>query len=301
MEFKISTDLSTIPKRIEFNSAELKSWLSERLGYYKSLVITEEGIKDAKSDRAKLNTLREAMEQKRKDVKTLYLVPYNEFEKEYKSVLGMIDEPINAIDKQLSSFETARKESKRKEIEEKFSVSVPKELQGYLALPQIWNDRWLNKGYSLDKIGSEITDAVEKTRVDLEAIRALNSDFETAALEEYSRSRNITASIGLISKLEERKKAEMEKKKAAALKSLESAFKPCVKSQQESTSSKTEVLVPCELTEQPQEAPEPAASAPPKLYQIDFRVIATQSQVKELKAFLKANNIQFMPVPKEEN
>lgn len=300
MEFKISTDLSTIPKRIEFNSAELKNWLSERLGHYKSLVITEEGIKDAKSDRAKLNTLREAMEQKRKDVKTSCLAPYNEFEKEYKSVLGMIDEPICAIDKQLSSFETARKESKRKEIEEMFSVSVPKELLDYLALPQIWNDRWLNKGYALDKIGSEIADAVEKTRVDLEAIRALNSDFETAALEEYSRSRNITASIGLISKLEERKKAEMEKKKAAALKSLESAFKPSVKSQQESASAKAEE-VPCESTEQPQEAPEPAASAPPKLYQIDFRVIATQSQVKELKAFLKANNIQFMPVPKEEN
>lgn len=92
----------------------------------------------------------------------------------------------------------------------------------------------------------------------------------------------------------------MEKKKATALKSLESAFKPSVKSQQESTSAKTEKIA-CESTEQPQEVPEPATSAPPKLYQIDFRVIATKTQVKELKSFLKANNIQFMPVPKEEN
>lgn len=289
MEFEISTDLSTIPKRIDFNARELKGWLSEKLGYYKSLIITEDDIKDAKSDRTKLNNLREAMEKKRKDIKASCLAPYNEFEKEYKSVLDMIDEPIRAIDEQLSSFETARKESKREEIKNMFYIRVPEELRDYLALPQIWNKRWLNKSYSLEKIDSEILDTVEKTSADLDVIRDLKSEFETVALEEYSRSHNLATSIALISKLKDRKKAEIKKKN---LKSLEKQL------QQQNAISKTDENT-CTPAEQPQRTSERTAFDLP-LYQLDFRVIATESQIDMLKLFMKTQHIQFMHVPKED-
>ena len=71
MEIKVITDLSVIPHEIDFNSEELKSELIPKLEFYKNLVVTEDSIKDAKSDRAKLNKLKSAFEDKRKEMKKI--------------------------------------------------------------------------------------------------------------------------------------------------------------------------------------------------------------------------------------
>ena len=45
MEFKLITDLSVLPKQVEFNADELKAELVPKLSYYKSLVVTEDAIR----------------------------------------------------------------------------------------------------------------------------------------------------------------------------------------------------------------------------------------------------------------
>ena len=62
MEFVMGNSLETLPKTIDFNFEELKGQLAESLALYTGLVVTEDGIKGAKEDRAKLNKLREALE-----------------------------------------------------------------------------------------------------------------------------------------------------------------------------------------------------------------------------------------------
>ena len=61
MEFVMGNSLETLPKTIDFNFEELKGQLAESLALYTGLVVTEDGIKGAKEDRAKLNKLREDM------------------------------------------------------------------------------------------------------------------------------------------------------------------------------------------------------------------------------------------------
>ena len=73
MEFQIRTDLAVIPKTIEFNFAEIKKELAGNLEKYQNMVVTEDAIKDAKADRAKLNKLKEAIEKKRKEIKACLL------------------------------------------------------------------------------------------------------------------------------------------------------------------------------------------------------------------------------------
>ena len=97
MEIKVITDLSVIPQKIDFNSEELKSELAPKLKFYKNLVVTEDSIKDAKSDRAKLNKLKSAFEDKRKEMKKICLAPYEELEKECKENTSMIDEASVSI------------------------------------------------------------------------------------------------------------------------------------------------------------------------------------------------------------
>ena len=68
MEFVMGNSLEALPKTIDFNFEELKTQLASSLELYTGLVVTEDGIKSAKEDRAKLNKLREALETDRKSV-----------------------------------------------------------------------------------------------------------------------------------------------------------------------------------------------------------------------------------------
>ena len=67
MDFLVKTDLGAFPQSIDFNFEEIKSELEEKLIKYKNLVVTEDGIKAAKADKAKLNKLAAAIEDKRKE------------------------------------------------------------------------------------------------------------------------------------------------------------------------------------------------------------------------------------------
>ena len=95
MEFVMGNSLETLPKTIDFNFEELKGQLAESLALYTGLVVTEDGIKGAKEDRAKLNKLREALENKRKEVKRECMAPYTDFEAKVKELVGLIDQPGN--------------------------------------------------------------------------------------------------------------------------------------------------------------------------------------------------------------
>ena len=69
MEFKMMTVLeSVLPKEILFNYEELKSELAEKLEKYNRMVVTEDGLAAAKKDRAALNKLLKALDDKRIEV-----------------------------------------------------------------------------------------------------------------------------------------------------------------------------------------------------------------------------------------
>ena len=57
MDFVVNTDLSVLPQQIDWNFEELKGQIAPKLAYYQNLVVTEDSIKAAKSDKAKLNQL----------------------------------------------------------------------------------------------------------------------------------------------------------------------------------------------------------------------------------------------------
>ena len=116
MEFVMGSSLESLPKTIDFNFEELKTQLAESLELYAGLVVTEDGIKAAKEDRARLNKLREALETKRKEVKRECMAPYTDFEAKVKELVGLIDQPIAAIDGQLKAYEEQRRAAKRADI-----------------------------------------------------------------------------------------------------------------------------------------------------------------------------------------
>lgn len=206
MEFKMITSLEqALPTVIEFNFEELKKELSVRLQKYNNLIVTEDAIKDAKSDRANLNKLLTAIENKRKEVKKQYLAPYEAFEKKVKEITALIQEPIAAIDTQIKAFEDAEKEKKKAEIEAYYNEQIG-ELAELVPLDKLWNPRWLNVTYKMADIQKEITDAIFKVRNDLKILTALKSEFEVQIKDKYLENFDMSAALAEKARLEEQQK-----------------------------------------------------------------------------------------------
>ena len=160
MELAVKTDLEReLPKRIDFNYEQLKGQLAEKLTRYQGLVVTEDGIKEAKADKTALNKLRTALDEKRKEVKKDCMRPYEDFEAKVKELISMVDQPMLAIDKQIKTFDERKKEEKRAEIVGLFQEKIGS-LAALLPFEKFFNSRWLNVTYKMSDIQKELSDSI---------------------------------------------------------------------------------------------------------------------------------------------
>ena len=175
MEFKLITDLSVLPKQVEFNADELKAELVPKLAYYKSLVVTEDAIRQAKTDRASLNKLRAAIDGRRKEVKAACLAPYEQFERQCREIIELIDEPILAIDTQIKAFDQKEQEEKYARLEAYFrSCMVGVEIP--ITLDKILNPKWTNKSMKEDTLKKEIAAKINEIQDDCKELQYAYGD-----------------------------------------------------------------------------------------------------------------------------
>lgn len=206
MELIMNTDLAKVmPKSIEFNHEELKKELTARLDKYNNLVVTEDGISDAKKDRANLNKLRTALDDKRKEVKKDCLSPYEDFEKKVKEIIALVDKPILAIDSQVKAFDEQKKAEKEQKISNYFAAEIG-ELADLLPLSKLWNPKWLNAEYKIESIEKEITEAVFKAKNDIAIIKAMHLECEQQMLDVYLEKLDMSAAMAEKTRFEERQK-----------------------------------------------------------------------------------------------
>lgn len=198
MEFKLITDLSQLPQAVEFNAEELKTELSEKLTYYKNLVVTEDTIREAKSDRAKLSKLREAIDAKRKEVKKACLTPYDAFEVECKQITAMISEPIASIDEQIKVFDEQEATGKYNRLQEFFAETWNSmEIEFEIDFDKILNPKWKNKTMKEDTLFKEITERVEEINNDVTSLCEYYSETPhyTAIMDCYRRDYDMKAAL----------------------------------------------------------------------------------------------------------
>lgn len=194
MEFQIITDLSTLPKAIDFNFEAMKEELDAKLEHYRSLVVTEDGIKGAKEDRAALNNLSKAIDARRKEIKKQCLAPYEAFEAKCKELTGMIDKASRSIDQQVKAFEDQEKAQKRQQLEEAWAF-VADGLTEVISFSKVFNPKWLNKSTKIDAASLEMEARVSSIRKDIEAIRSMHLSNEVPALAKYYETLDLSAAI----------------------------------------------------------------------------------------------------------
>ena len=272
MEFVMGDSLASLPKTIDFNFEELKGALAQSLAHYNGLVVTEDGIKSAKDDRAKLNKLREALETKRKEVKKECMAPYNDFEAKVKELVALIDRPIAAIDSQLKDYEEKRRSEKREAILAIYEENIG-DLRSLLPFDKLWRDEWYNTGMSMKKIREAIVDSEEKVKSDLAVLSTVESEFAEAVKLKYLENLDLNIALAERARLQDqaRRLREYEEQKANETRQEEPVRAPSPGPVQDA------VQTPVNET----------------VYRLCFECRVTAAQAQDLSTWLKAHNISY--------
>ena len=204
MELKINAMKTT--NAIKFNFEELKNEITTKSELYKNMVYTDDTIKTAKEDKASLNKFIKALEDKRKEVKKQWLEPYNNFEKQVKELVRIINEPVTLIGEQITEFEEREKAAKREEVERLFNEAG---FEPFVRLEQIFDPKWLNKSVSLKSISTELKNIAERIKNDLAVLNEI-SEFQFEATETYKATLDISKAIAEKNRLVEMQKRKVE-------------------------------------------------------------------------------------------
>lgn len=216
MEFRlISPTESGFLKHIEWNKEELLMAVRNKVASYEGIVYTEETVKSAKNDRAELNNLVKAIDERRKKVKKVINQPYAEFEKELKEITDLIKKQSAEIDEQVKAFEDAEKEEKKAKIMEAYENAIGN-LEEILPFSKVFDQRYLNKTYKLETAISEVQKRIEQVKTDLETIESVCGTYKLNAKDVYVRTLDLSKAMAeekRLKDLEEKLEAERIQKK----------------------------------------------------------------------------------------
>lgn len=243
-------------KKIVWNKEEFMAVVASITEQYTGVMYSEDQIKEAKADRAKLNSMKKAISGRCSDVKKIIMEPYVQFNEEVKEVVELIEKPIALIDCQIKDYEERQRTEKRKALATHFE-EVAEDLEGVLTFDMIFDQKWLNVSVSMKKAKEEIVEKINRVKTDFRSIETFCEEKYRPQLKDYHmRCLNITATMAEYSRLKEIDRREAERQEREAERKEREAEAARLKAEQEASVIKTEESV----TEPAENASKPAES-----------------------------------------
>ena len=285
MEFEVKTDLAIMqPQKIESNVAEVKTWLLSVLEPYKNLVVTEDAVAEAKQNRANINKLKKAIDEKRKLTKKMWVSPYVKWETEVNELLALCDEASANIDTQVKNFENASKEQKKAELEKFFNENaVAADVDFYVTFEQVFSPKWLNATVKVETAMQEIKNIIQETVDDLKVIGDLESEYAEELYLDYKQNHDIKRVISRNKALSEMKTATNVRKQRTDDWKVSDGIKPPWEEETPQTEKNADKLQ--------QE----------KSYDLLLQLRLTEKQARNLKKFMAAEGIEVVQSKMKEN
>lgn len=254
----------------QFNYAELKAAVEEKMTLYAAAIYTDDKIKEAKADKAALNKLRKALNDERIKREREYMQPFAEFKAQVNEIIGIIDRPVAAIDAQVKDFE------ERKRTEKQQAIIAYWEETGAPEWLHTIKSSWLNASYSMKTIKAEIDANIQQAEKDLAVIRALPM-YAFEAEDYYKGTQDLAEAVSEAHRLQEQaaRKAAFEAQQAA-------------KAAEEAATIRNPQRVEPVITADP--------PAEPKREWIAFQAYLTTEEARALGQYMKSNGIQYKAV-----
>lgn len=266
---------------IEQQLAQIKEQVAERVSAAMKLVCTEDTVKAVKKARTELNAEFKAWEDKRKEVKTAVMTPYEKFESVYKDC---ISDAYKAADKDLKQ----KIDEVEQELKSKKAAEIRSYFEEYLASKDIDFVTYEQAGInvtlsaSLKSLKEQVKTFIDRIVSDLALIETF-TDLKTEILVEYKKSLNVSDAItGVKARAkavqEEQTRQEAEAEKRAAEAQRVEAIKAAIPEAPAAVEAPTE---------------QQAAPAPEQKFCIRFTVKGTKEQLIALKKFLNEGEYEY--------
>lgn len=201
---------------IKANFAELSVALKKLAANYETVLYTDEEIPEAKKELARLRNLQKHINDYKIMVVKQASVPIEQFKDECKKVIGVLDEAVSNLNRQITESEEKRKQDKLASLKEYYKSSCTAMADPeYTTFEMALHPKWENKGTSLEECQKYMTEVLQKNDAEVKTIRNLHSEWETSLLNEYQRSHDLLAVLSLNEQLTEKARQEAERKRKA--------------------------------------------------------------------------------------
>ena len=285
-------------QKIDWNFEDLKTEITASALEYETSVYTDDTIKAAKADRAKLNKFIDALTGKRTEIRKALLKPDEQFGQEIKELTGIVQKAIDNIDAQVKGYEERQREEKTAKVREFYEENIH-DLSSVLPFERIFKPEYANASTTMKSIKEDVLALIQKVDEGLAIINEVDSKFAGDMKEVFLRTYDIGAAMAERNRLEaaEEKRKAYEEEQARKKAEREAAMQ--AQTSRVINVGRAPVTYSSPVKPQPVVQPAPAVeTVEDPVHVLDFRVHATKTQLDKLKDFLKANNIRFEPVPK---
>lgn len=171
MELKIySPQDAGFVQKIDWNFEELKSEIIAVSQEYETSVYTDETMKNAKSDRAKLRKFVDAMKSERTLIRKKLLEPDVLFGEQIAELTGIVERAIDNIDTQVKDYEQRQRDAKTAKIREFYEENIY-DLAEYLPFERLFRPEWANASTTMKSVKESMLDTIQKV---VEGIAILN-------------------------------------------------------------------------------------------------------------------------------
>jgi len=291
MELKIYTHEDSFPQNIDWNYEELKAELADIVKDYESCIYSDDSIKIAKADRAKLNKFIGAINGERTKIRKLLLAPDEKFGQEVKMLTGMVERAITNIDSQIKGCEERQREEKTAKVREIYEDNIA-DLAEFLPFEKVFKPQYANSGTTLKSIKADITNLIQRVAEGLAIINEMDTPYAGDMKAVFLKTYDLSATLDERNRLEA---AEQRRKEYEAQREAEKAErKAAMKAEAAKMANAGKPLITG--SENPVRSQK--AEITSDVFHLDFRVYVTNAQMELLKQFLKENNIQYGRVPK---
>lgn len=221
----MKTDLSTLSfvanlkdGVITSNLEELSLAAKQKVAEYKEKDYGNDdtsSIKLMKGDRADLNKIVKAMDEKRKSIKTEYMKNFDVFEEEVKKASGIIKDQANELDVVIKNAENAAKEKKKAEIRsfyDSISSIVPEDFREKL-YSKIYDCTWENATATKKAYKEGITNSVQSYVNARNTLDVMESEYFKEGLEVLNNTLDLSLAIAKVKELERKKEEILERER----------------------------------------------------------------------------------------
>lgn len=172
------------------NFGELKYALEQQLSNFDGVAYPQDatGVKAAKADKAMLNKLKKSIDDKRKEIKRVYMEPYLTVEAQAKELIALIELPLAQINEFILEDDLRIKAQRRNEVTAFYhSKAAPLGELAELVLqsPSFYDKKWDNKSTTAKIYQEAVSEKIHKVVTDIATLKSSGGMHTTALLEKY--------------------------------------------------------------------------------------------------------------------